>query len=128
MIDWVHASCNEWGRQMRKRAYDTGYPPRSLLGKLVEEGPGAGSNRFYQHIPQMLEGEARDVSIAVQNMFGTMSMEDPCVVVVAHYLFPGKAAGKARALHMDMQKYWRHLHAAHSYIAACIGQPVKQTA
>lgn len=47
MINWVHDACNEWGRQMRARSRDQGYPPRSLLGKLVEEGPGAGSSGFY---------------------------------------------------------------------------------
>lgn len=125
MIDWVHMACNEWGRQMRRRAGDTGFPPRSLLGKLVEEGPGAGSNRFYQHIPEMLEGEGLEVSIAVRKMCETMAMERPCKVVIAHYLFAGKAAGKARALNIDTQDYWKCLHSGHSFIAACIEQPVR---
>jgi hypothetical protein len=98
------------------------------LGKLAEEGPGAGSSRFYQHTPQMLEGEGLEVSIAVRKMCDTLSMEGQCIVVIAHYLFPGKAAGKARALAIDMQTYWRHLHSGHSFIAACIQQPESRVA
>ena len=128
LISWVHDACNEWGRQMRKRSRDQGYPPRSLLGKLVEEGPGAGSSGFYQHVPQMLEGDGLAVSLAVRKMCDTLSMEGQCIVVIAHYLFPGKAAGKARALALDMQTYWRHLHSGHSFIAACIDQPERQVA
>ncbi len=127
MIDWVHTSCQEWGRQMRRRAGDFGFPPRSLLGKLVEEGHGAGSRRFYQHIPDMLEGEALEVSKAVRKMCDTMAMERQCTVVIAHYLFAGKAAGKAKVLAIDMPTYWRHLHSGHSFIAACIGSTGSQS-
>lgn len=123
MIDWVHTSCMEWAHQYRARRYDTGFPPRSMLGKLVEEGAGAGSSKFYQYFPEPYRGEAMDVSVAVQKMMSTMRLEWPCTVLLAHYLFAGKAKGKAKDLHIDMPTYWRHLHSAHCYIAGVIEQP-----
>jgi len=123
MIDWVHTSCQEWSRQYRNRRFDTGYPPRSMLGKLVEEGAGAGSSKFYQHFPEVYRGDAMDVSIAVQRMTGTMRLEWACAVFIAHYLFAGKAKAKARELNLNMADYWRHLHSAHCFIAGHIQQP-----
>ncbi len=123
MIDWVHTSCLEWGAQYRARAYDSGFPPRSMLGKLVDEGQGAETSRFYQHFPEVYRRGAVEVSVAVQRMTGTMRLEWPCKVFLAHYLFGGKAKAKAKEMHIDMPTYWRHLHSAHCFIAASIEQP-----
>lgn len=123
MIDWVNEACHEWGYQTRRWQKSTGYPPRSMLGKIVEEGSGASSGFMRQYMPNVYEGQGQEVAIAVQRLKATMRMEMAAAVLTAHYLFPGKAKAKARDMGLDMPTYWRALHSAHCFLAGQMEAP-----
>lgn len=121
MITWVDDQCRTWGAHKRWIVYGShnGYPPKSLLGKLIEEGPGAGERLF---VPRVLVSDDplayTLVSVALFKMAETHEMEAPYAVVWAHYFFASKAKEKAPKLGMPLRTYWQHLHAAHAFISA----------
>ena len=113
MIDWVHSCCQQWSVQYRMREYAGLYPSLSDL---------RGFN--YIHKPEGLTGPAQELSLAVVRMRGTRDMQAPCDILVAHELFAGTVKAKMNQLHIDMDTYYRHLHAAQCFLAARIPQPV----
>lgn len=121
MIDWVHDYCCEWGRAKRRLlSSEDGWPSRSMLGRLIEEGAvgAAQSGTVRNHYPEVLEGRALEVNTALRRMMETHQMELQCWVVFAHYVVKGHAKGKAVALDIKVDDYWKHLHAGHCFIAA----------
>ncbi len=120
MIDWVDTACREWAGPARALIFGKafGWPPRTLLGRLVDEGPtGASSVGFYQPMPEGFTGTALDVARAVRRMAETRQFEKPWVVIHAHYIFAGRARTKAQAIRITVPQYWRDLHTAHAFIA-----------
>lgn len=121
MIDWVDTACREWSGPARALFYGKalGWPARSLLGRLVDEGPtGASTVGFYQPMPEGFTGTALQVSIALRKMAETQRFEKPWIVVHAHYIFAGRASAKAAQIGISVPHYWRELHTAHAFIAA----------
>lgn len=122
MIGWVDEQCKIWGGHKRWLVYGThdGYPPLSLLGRLILEGPGAGEHTFKS---RELVYDAPQAYVLVQcalyKMAATSQMAAPYAVVWAHYFFEGRAKNKAPKMDMPLRMYWQHLHAAHAFIIAC---------
>lgn len=122
MIPWVDEQCRAWGSHKRWLVYGThnGYPPLTLLGKLIREGAGACSRTF---APKVLVSDDplayTLVSVALMKMAETHEMEEPYAVVWAHYFFAGRAKRKAPDMGLALRSYWQHLHAAHAFISAC---------
>lgn len=121
MIQWVHHACLEWGRAKRRIMDGTeGWPTRSMLGRLIEEGacgasqPGMIRNRY----PEVMLGNALQVSIALTRMAASHRMEIQCLVVSAHYVAPGCAPVKAQLIDIAIKDYWKKLHEGHIFIAA----------
>jgi len=130
MIDWVDAACREWAGPARALFFGKafGWPPRTLLGRLVDEGPtGAGQVGFYQPMPESFQGTALDVSRALRRMAETHRFEKPWIVAHAHYLFEGRARSKAQQIHITVPQYWRDLHTAHAFIAARLEEVPRET-
>jgi hypothetical protein len=122
MIAWVDEQCRAWGAHRRWLMFGDaqGWAPRSILGKLIEEGPGAGDTSFVSRVPVQEDPPTYvAVSIALQKMKETRQMEMPVKIIHAHYLVKGKASSKAPDLSISVRQYWLHLHAAHAFIAAC---------
>jgi len=122
MIGWVDEQCKAWSAHRRwlELGSEHGWPSRSILGRLIEEGPGAGHVPFGTRIPIRDDPPSYTlVTLALMRMAETHQMELPHIVVRAHYLFAGKARGKATDLKMSLRQYWQHLHAAHAFISAC---------
>jgi hypothetical protein len=121
MIPGVDQECLAWGRHKRWLTFgEHGWPERSLLGKLVVEGPGAGSGSFLPRVP--IKDAPRDyakINLAMRKMADSHVMEVPWLVVHAHYVFPGSAKTKAPILQISLPQYWQQLHAAHAFIVAC---------
>lgn len=130
MIGWVDEQCRAWGAHKRWLLFgQQGWPERSLLGKLVAEGPGAGSGSFVARIPiPDAPATYTAVNIALVKMADTHEMEAPWLAVHAHYIFAGRAKVKAPLLRMSVPQYWRQLHAAHAFIAACTPDDVSREA
>jgi hypothetical protein len=121
MIAWVDEQCRSWGAHKRWLVYgEHGWPPRSILGKLIEEGPGAGESVFVARVPIHDDPPAYTaVNVALQKMAETHEMYTPWIVVHAHYVVGGKAKTKAPDIGVSLPQYWRLLHAAHAFISAC---------
>lgn len=70
MTAWVHAALEEWGRAQRWVACGIdGWPPKSTIGRLMEEGvTGAGIRRFVQHFPEVLTGYPLIVANAIKTL------------------------------------------------------------
>jgi hypothetical protein len=121
MIQWVDDQCVTWGRHKRWIVYGShnGYPPLSILGKLIEEGPGAGESMFKARVPITDDPLAYTlVSVALLKMAETHEMEAPYAVVWAHYFFAGYAKNKAPKMGLPLRRYWEHLQSAHAFISA----------
>lgn len=121
MIGWVDEQCRAWGAHKRYLTYGQhGWPERSVLGKLIAEGPGAGEGTFVPRIPiKDAPVNYTAINLALRKMADTHEMEMPWIVVHAHYVFGGKASSKAPILKISVPQYWRQLHAAHAFIVAC---------
>lgn len=120
MIAWVDDQCRAWGRHRRwiLLAKDTGWPERSILGRLIEEGPGAGHGEYRSRLPYKEPPEAYTlVSVALQRMAATHELAVPFDVINLHYVLDGKAKEKAPILGVSVKQYWSLLHTAHAFIA-----------
>ena len=122
MIPWVHESCKAWARHRRWMDAQTelGWPSRSMLGKLMDEGPGAGSSggTFGSSVP--ISDPPKDyagISFALQRMISGYALRRQAEVVQVHYLGTGDVKTKAAALQMSVSQYWDFLHSAHAYFA-----------
>jgi hypothetical protein len=126
MIAWVDEECRKWAAHYRylQARKDAGWNPRSLLGKLIEEGPGAFgrvSGAFFLVCPVRDDPPAYTaVSVALRKMANTHEMWQPCLIIHAHYLVWGKAKAKAPILGMSVATYWNQIDAAHAFISACV--------
>ena len=114
MIDWVHDSLRDWGRAQYWLLFGKqGYPTRTMLGKLIEEGVvGASCNQFTIEYPEVLMGRNLQVANAVKTL-----AEMPRTVVSAHYVFRMPAKQKYTKLGMSHTKYYNTLSQAHLSIA-----------
>jgi hypothetical protein len=119
MIPWVDETCQTWGRHKRWLITgEQGWPERSILGRLMEEGPGAGHEDMRSRVP--IKDPPEDyvlVSVALQRMAATHELGKSIEVIHAHYTKNGKAGSKATDLGVSVKQYWNLLHTAHAFIA-----------
>jgi hypothetical protein len=120
MIQWVDEVCRTWGAHKRWLITgEQGWPERSILGRLIEEGPGAGHESFGGHCPIKDAPEGYTlVSVALQRMAATQGLEKPLKVIRAHYVLKGVAKEKAPWLGLSVRQYWNLLNNGQAYIAA----------
>lgn len=124
MIAWVDEQCRAWGAHKRWLTYGqaSGWPSRSLLGKLIEQGPGAGHIAFSSSIPHGVH-DAPESFVLIERSLERMQRDEvmvcPSRVVWAHYFFGGRVKQKCRDMDLPVRTYWQHLHAAHAFIVAC---------
>lgn len=122
MISWVDEECRTWGAHKRWliSGDSDGWPERSILGRLIAEGPGAGHESFTSRVPMKDPPVAyAAVSHALQLMALTHELEKPIQIVHAHYVDYGRAKQKAPLLGISLKQYWNMLHTAHAFIAGC---------
>lgn len=124
MIAWVDDQCRAWSAHYRWiLTGEDGWPERSMLGKLIDEGYGAGQGAFTARVPIKDPPEKyTNVSIALQRM-KDLHMDKPVQIVYLHYLVRGKARNKAPDLGVSVPQYWNILNTAHAFIAGSIDVP-----
>jgi hypothetical protein len=62
VIDWVHELLLDWGKYQRRQP--TGWPTRSVVGRIIEEGPtGASDSRPGTNTPRGVGIPAKLVDI-----------------------------------------------------------------
>jgi hypothetical protein len=122
MINWVDEQCRDWGSHWRWLKFGShGWPPRSVLGKLIDEGAGAGQGTF-RPVPPIKDSPPAYTAVnhALLKMAATHEMGAEVTVIHIHYLFGGKARGKAADLGISVEKYWQLVQSGHAFIAACM--------
>lgn len=119
MIAWVDEVCRTWGAHKKWIMYGVdGWPEKSILGRLIEEGPGAGHEDMRSRVPikDPPDGYVL-VSVALQRMAATHELGKAIEVINAHYTKNGKAITKAPELGVSVKQYWNLLHTGHAFIA-----------
>lgn len=109
---WLDAMLSKWGRAVHYLLFgDAGWPSRTMLGKIMEEGfTGAAAQNLVHHYPEVLTGEALEVSRAIKRL----PSEEMRTVIFAHYVLtrvPVKA--KAAKLGIERSTYYDRLKSAH---------------
>lgn len=120
MIDWVDALCKAWGAHKRRILADPtlGYPEKTTLGRMIEEGAGALSGQFGSRVlVKDAPPEYRAVAMALARMAATHRMERAHAVIEAHYAVVAPIRAKTDALGLTRHQYWRHLEAGQAFIA-----------
>lgn len=110
MIDWIHDECEAWGQQMRAvyLGHD-GWPSRTALGKLIEEGVvGASASKMLRFFPESLNADA----LRTNRVIKTLS-EDDRVTLFVHYVVIGKGKVKAHRMGLPLRTYYDRLDQAH---------------
>jgi hypothetical protein len=122
MIDWLHEECITWGRQIRWLYLGRdGWPSRSVIGKLREEGMlGASFSRFTQHWPEVLN----PVALKVNNGYKQLAEPDREILFI-HYVVIGKGKVKAHRLGLPKSTYYDRVDAAQRRLCAAMTGPDK---
>ncbi len=117
MIAWVHEACKSWGRaQWWLMFKGNGYPSRTILGKLMEEGAvGAATNQFTREFPEVLQGE----NLMIANAIKTLP-ELPRAIISVHYVLRLPARTKYTKIGIDRPTYYEVIAKAHIRIANCV--------
>lgn len=114
MIAWVNEALKDWGRaQFWLMFKGNGFPSRTMLGKLLEEGAvGAATNQYTREFPEVLTGDNLMVANAVKTL-----PEYPRALVSVHYVLRLPARDKWRQIGIDRQMYYDVLSGAQVKIA-----------
>lgn len=114
MIPWIDEALKGWARAKRRLIFgQDGWPPRSVLGKLIDEGvTGAAALKYVQHHPEVLTGEALTMNGLLQRL-----PEELRTVIFAHYVVKLPAARKARVMGLSRDAYYKQLDKGHERLA-----------
>ncbi len=117
MISWVDCVLKNWGRAQYWLMFKgDGYPSRTILGKLVEEGAvGAACNQYTREFPEVLMGENLIVANAVKTL-----AEKPRAIVSVHYVLRLPARVKYTRIGISREMYYDTISAAHITLANAI--------
>lgn len=110
IIDWVHAECEAWGRQIRwVYLGKDGWPSRTMLGKCIEEGlVGASATRMSQFFPECLNPDALRANRIIKSL-----PEAARLMLFVHYVVVGKGKVKAHRMAIPVRTYYDRLDQAH---------------
>jgi len=113
--DWLEHMCEAWGRSVHHLLFgDSGWPARTMLGRIMDEGfTGAAATNFVQHHPEVMTGEALEVSCAIKRI----PSEELRTVLFAHYVIRKPVKAKAAKLGMERSTYYAKLDKAHSRLS-----------
>lgn len=117
MIGWVDAVLKEWGRAQHWLMFGKhGVPSRTILGKLIEEGPvGASTNQFTREFPEVLCGENLIVANAVKTL-----PEHHRAIVSVHYVIRLPAYKKYKRIGISKHAYYDYISDAQVKVANAI--------
>lgn len=110
MIAWVNEACKAWGRAQYWVLYGSnGWPSRTLLGKLIDEGlVGAVAGEWARPFPEVLTGANLVTANAVKRLG-----EESRTLITVHYVIRGHASYKCKVIHMAPRTYYQKLDVVH---------------
>jgi hypothetical protein len=117
VISWVDCVLKNWGRAQYWLMFKgNGYPSRTILGKLLEEGAvGAACNQYTREFPEVLMGENLIVANAVKTL-----AEKPRAIISVHYVLRLPARVKYTRIGIPREHYYETISAAHISLANAI--------
>lgn len=123
MIDWVHARANNWGAQIRwVYLGKDGWPSRSALGKMIEEGVlGASCNQFVQHYPEVLNPDALETNNVIRRLENNHQE-----MFFIHYVVIGKGKVKAARMGIPTRTYYDRLDSSQKRYSSAAQSAVAQ--
>lgn len=117
MIQWVDELCKDWGRAQHRLLFGfQGWPTRSMLGRLIDEGIiGASSNQFTMQYPEVLSAENLKTANAIKTL-----PEEPRALITIHYVFRLRARDKCERIEMPIRTYYARINDAHRAIESAL--------
>ncbi len=117
MIDWVAARAKDWGRQVRwLYCGKDGWPPRTALARLIEEGNhGAGVARYQQYFPECLSPEA----LITNNIIRRLELRHQEMFWI-HDVIRSRVKRKIEVIGIEHRVYYNWLHAAHQAYSSAV--------
>lgn len=116
--DWVHERCKNWGRAQYRIMYGKGgYPTRTMLGKIIDEGlVGSGAaGKFTQYCPEVLIGEDLETANAVK-----MLPDEERQLVTIHYVIRLPAKIKAQRIEIPIRTYYAKIRDARQMLVGVL--------
>ena len=114
--EWLEPMIDTWAGQTRYLLHGVdGWPLRTVLARVIEEGAGASHSAPNQRTFEVYRRDGLAIRRAMEGMPLLQRQ-----VFVAHYLADGHAAEKAKILGLSKARYWAILDTAYYYIAGHI--------
>lgn len=111
--EWLEPMIETWrGQVLGAWRGEDGWPARTVLGRIIDEGAGASHGGGSQRVFEVYHGDGLKIRRAIEGM-----PLGPRQVFVAHYLASGNATSKSAELGIKKSRYWSLLDAAYHYLA-----------
>lgn len=129
MIDWVDAMCRSWGFAKRRIVFGEGPQPKSMAGRIMEEGPaGAAAHHGRYSELEVLTGDALKVSVAIMILLdlsaarGSRLTEAEYEALFVRYVVPGRLGEKAGRMGVSAGAICHRVGKAHLKLAPMLEQ------
>lgn len=111
--EWLEPMLYVWKDQVLAswQGHD-GWPARTVLARIIEEGAGASHGRGNQRVFEVFSNDGLKIRLAMEGM-----PIGPRQVLAVHYLADGNAKSKAKELEISKSRYWAMLDSAYHYLA-----------
>lgn len=111
--EWLEPMIESWVFQTRRAwSGSDGWPLRTVLARVMEEGAGASHSAPNQRVFEVYVNDGLAIRRAMDGMPILQRQ-----VFAAHYLADGNATEKSQALGMSRARYWQVLDNAYFWIA-----------
>ena len=115
--EWLEPMLAVWAGQVRGMwSGEDGWPPRTVLARIQEEGAGASHGSYSQRVFEVYHKEGLAIRRAMEGMPYQARQ-----ALALHYLASGNAKEKAEVMQISKARYWSLIDAAYHYLAGHIG-------
>ena len=125
MIDWVHWKLKSWGYQ--KRRINGRQPqPKSIMGRIMEEGPGAAIRGAGVEPLEVYLGDALEVACALRlGLSGGMLTQRHWNDAHDIYVSPEPVKRKCRRMCLSRQGYYNRMYALQVALVGLLPETVQ---
>jgi hypothetical protein len=119
LIDWVNWKLKSWGFAKRKLLCASENYPESMMGRLIEEGPGASlSGMSCSRDLEVFRGDALEAAVAIHRALAAHEItERQLEALFVHYVIEGPVKQKIHAMRIASSNYYDTIARAHSNLA-----------
>ena len=115
LIDWVNWKLKSWGFAKRKLLCASENYPESMMGRLIEEGPGASlSGMSCSRDLEVFRGDALEAAVAIHRALAAHEItERQLEALFVHYVIEGPVKKKQYVMKMQGPVYYDTIGRAH---------------